>query len=195
MRAAPMPISTSESLISASRARSIFTWVILLLLDALDCLSAGEPKACEVLRRAQSSGLVTSIDCVREDSRRFQAIVAPALPHGFAARKLIKAGVKSWVVIHFPEAVYACNAYGQGFWQPSVRVPSKSIAGAAGAGDALAAGVLLGLHEDWPIGDCLRLGAAAAAMSLYHPTCSEGVKSTAACLALAQSLGFQPLPA
>jgi len=103
--------------------------------------------------------------------------------------------VRSWVVVHFPEAVCACSVSGEAVWQPSLRVPPADIAGAAGAGDALAAGVLLGVHEGWPMSDCLRLGVCVAAASLYHPTCSEGVKSTAECLALAERLGCQPLPA
>jgi len=28
------------------------------------------------------------------------------------ARQLLDAGVRSWVVIHFPEAVYACGVHG-----------------------------------------------------------------------------------
>ena len=38
-------------------------------------------------------------------------------------------------------------------------------------------------------------GVAAAAASLYHPTCSAGVGSVASCLALADRLGSNPLPA
>lgn len=202
----------------------IFHLGYLLLLDRLDALEGGKPRACEVLRRAKAAGLMTAIDCVSEDSSRFQSIVAPALPWvdvlfandfetekitgvplrqdgqivaasvGLAARKLLRAGVQSWVVIHFPEAAYACHAGGTGLWQGSLRVPAAEIGGAAGAGDALAAGVLLGLHEGWPMADCLKLGVSAAAASLYHPTCSEGVPTVEDCRALGTRLGFQPLP-
>jgi len=102
--------------------------------------------------------------------------------------------VIGWVVLHFPEAVYACSAAGDGFWQPSLRVPSADIKGAAGAGDAFAAGVLYGLHESWPMPKSLELGVCAAAAALYHPTCSEGVRPIEACLELGRRLGFQPLP-
>lgn len=203
----------------------IFHLGYLLLLDRLDELVNGRPRACEVLGRAKAAGLITSLDCVSEDSQRFQTIVAPVLPEvdllfandfetekitgtplrqggrvmamsvALAARNLLRRGVRSWVIIHFPEAVYACSASGQEIWQPSLRVPQAEIAGAAGAGDALAAGVLLGVHRDWPMEDCLRLGVAAAAASLYHPTCSEGVMSIAECLALAKRLGYQVPPA
>ncbi len=207
----------------ASKAK-LFHLGYLLLLDTLDRIVAGRPRACEVLLRAKAAGLRTSLDCVSEDSGRFQSIVTPALPlvdvlfandfeaekltgvplridgHtdasavSLAARKLLRSGVQSWVVIHFPEAAYACDASGKGIWQPSIRVPPGDIAGAAGAGDALAAGVLFGLHEDWAMSECLRLGVCAAAASLAHPTCSEGVKSVSACLELAHRFGFNSLP-
>lgn len=203
----------------------IFHLGYLLLLDRLDHLVDGRPSAYKVLQRAKAAGLITSLDCVSEDSQRFQTIVAPVLPEvdllfandfetekltgiplrqdgrivamsvGLAARNLLRRGVKSWVIIHFPEAVYASSASGHEIWQPSLRVPQSDIAGAAGAGDALAAGVLLGVHEGWQMADSLRLGVSAAAASLYHPTCSEGVKSVADCLAMTKRLGFQDLPA
>jgi sugar/nucleoside kinase (ribokinase family) len=202
----------------------IFHLGYLLLLDRLDQLVDGRPAACEVLQRARAAGLVTSVDCVSEDSQRFQTIVAPVLPHidllfandfeaerttGIAlrndgrvsatavvraARDLCRRGVQSWVVIHFPEAVCACSPTGQEVWQPSVRMAPADIAGTAGAGDALAAGVLYGVHEGWPMAECLRLGVGAAAASLRHPTCSEGVLPAAACLALVEERGCIPLP-
>ena len=195
----------------------------LLLLDRLDLMVDGRPRATEVLRRARAAGLQTSIDCVSEDSERFQAVIAPVLPevdYFFAndfeaekiagiplrqndsihpgaveqtARRLLEGGVQSWVVIHFPEAVYACDVHGHGFWQPSLRVPPAGIAGAAGAGDALVAGVLFGVHEGWPMTECLRLGVCAAGSSLSHPTCSAGVLPVEACLALAQRFGYRSM--
>ena len=59
----------------------IFHLGYLLLLDRLDQLVDGRPRACEVLQHAKSAGLLTSLDCVSEDSQRFQTIVAPALPY------------------------------------------------------------------------------------------------------------------
>ena len=69
------------------------------------------------------------------------------------------------------------------------------IKGAAGAGDAFAAGVLYGLHEGWRIAECLQLGAAAGAASLCDPTCSEGVLSIEGSLELGHRFGFHPVPA
>lgn len=223
-RGANAHLDTEHFNFESSQAK-FFHLGYLMLLDRLDEVVGGVPRACEVMQRAKAAGLCTSLDCVSEDSRRFDSIVAPVLPYvdllfandfeaekltgvplrsgssisassvGLAARRLIKRGVKSWVVIHFPEAVYACNAEGQGLWQPSLRVPPGDIVGAAGAGDALAAGVLLGLHENWAMSECLRLGVAAAATSLYDPTCSAGVQTVDASLALAQRLGYHSLPA
>lgn len=196
----------------------------LLLLDRLDVIDDGCPRACQVLRRARAAGLRTSLDCVSEDSLRFKTIVAPALPDvdllfandyeaekltgiilreggvicpsavEAAARVLIGMGVRSWVVVHFPEAVYACNVSGQGHWQPSLRVPASEVRGTAGAGDALAAGILLGVHEEWSMTDSLKLGVCAAAASLSHPSCSAGILPLNDCLALAERYGYNQFP-
>lgn len=208
---------------SRTRAK-IFHLGYLLLLDRLDTVAGGVPRACEVLKRAIEAGMQTSLDCVSEASQRFQTIVIPALPlvdtlfvNDFEAEKLtgislkrsgriateaivsagralLQAGVRRWVVIHHPQAAYACGVDGQEVWQPSVTVPPGEIAGAAGAGDALAAGVLLGMHEQRPMTECVRLGVCAAAASLYHPTCSEGVMQADVCLNLGMRLGFQTGP-
>jgi len=196
----------------------------LLLLDRLDVIDDGFPRACQVLQRAKAAGLRTSLDCVSEDSQRLGTIVAPALPYvdilfandyetekltsiplrqgdsvcsaavESAARVLIEMGVRSWVVVHFPEAVYACNASGQSLWQPSLRVPPSRIRGTAGAGDALAAAILLGVHEEWLMADSLKLGVCAAAASLFHPSCSAGILPFNDCLALAERYDYKKLP-
>ena len=195
----------------------------LLLLDRLDGLERGETRACEVLRRARAAGLLTSVDCVSEDSQRFTERVAPVLPHvdvffandfeaerltgivlrtegvlqpaavRAAAERLLAAGVNRWVVLHFPEGGYAYGSSGDRHWQPALRLPPERIAGAVGAGDALAAGVLYGLHENWPMAEALTLGVTAAA-ALTDPTCSQGVRSVSACLELAATFGFQTTP-
>lgn len=204
---------------SRSRAR-IFHLGYLLLLDRLDDASDGVPAAVGVLRAARAAGLKTSADVVSEAGDRFARIVRPVLPHldclfvnefeaaqvtGIettrdghidraaierAAEELVREGVNEWVVVHFPAAVLACGARGERIWQPSLRVPPAFVQGAVGAGDALASGVLHGLHEGWPMAEALRLGVCAAAASLAHPTCSEGVRPATECLALAERFGF-----
>jgi sugar/nucleoside kinase (ribokinase family) len=196
----------------------------LLLLDRLDIVENGHPRACEILRRARAAGLGTSLDCVSEDSGRLRTIVVPALPdvdilfaNDFEAEKLtgiplrkagsitpssveaaagelIGMGVRSWVVIHSPEATHARSSRGEALWQPGLRIPASDIRGTAGAGDALAAGVLMGVHEGRPMADSLRLGVCAATASLHHPSASAGVLPVEQCLALEGRYGFQNLP-
>ena len=199
----------------------IFHLGYLLLLDRLDALSAaGQTGAAEVLRRARAAGLRTSADCVSDQSGRFRAVAAPALPHvdyffandfeaekltglslrraqrldpasvRAAARALLEAGVRTWVFLHCDEGVFAASRETE-VWQPSLRVPPGDIRGAAGAGDALAAGVLYGLHEDWDVTRSLRLGVSAAAASLYDPRCSAGLRPVEDCGRLAEQLGFR----
>ncbi|HEY3913534.1 MAG TPA: PfkB family carbohydrate kinase, partial [Verrucomicrobiae bacterium] len=109
-----------------------------------------------------------------------------------AAGALLQAGVRDLVVIHFPEGAFARTRKGEDFWQSSLNLPAEHIAGTAGAGDAFAAGVLMGLHEGWDLQRCLYTGVCVAAASLSHPTCTGGVKSLPAALKLARKFGHQP---
>jgi sugar/nucleoside kinase (ribokinase family) len=198
-----------------------FGYLLLLdRLDA-PVLGGNVPAAVDVFRAARASGLKTSMDLVSEPSDRFTTIVRPVLPWvdwlfanefeverlagiatapnvaidrdavARAAAALITDGVREWVFVHFPAGVFACNTRGETLWQPSLCVPDTKIKGAAGAGDALASGILHALHEGWAMADALRLGVCAAAASLTHPTCSEGVLPIADCLALAAEYGFR----
>jgi sugar/nucleoside kinase (ribokinase family) len=108
------------------------------------------------------------------------------------AGALLQQGVRELVIIHFPEGGFARTRKGEDVWQSSLKLSPKYIAGSAGAGDAFCAGVLYGLHEDWELPRCLLAGVCVAAMSLAHPTCTDGVKPLAACLALAKKFGFRP---
>lgn len=107
-----------------------------------------------------------------------------ALRH--AAGSLLQLGVKELVVIHFPEGGFARTRKGEDFWQSSLNLPSKWIAGTAGAGDAFCAGMLYGLHEGWDVGQCLLTGVCVAAASLSHSTCTGGVGSLEEALAIAK---------
>ena len=108
-----------------------------------------------------------------------------------AAGALLQLGVKELVVIHFPEGGFARTRKGDDFWQPSLNLPAKAIAGTAGAGDAFCAGVLMGLHEGWDLQKCLETGACVAAASLSDPTCTGGMRPLAATLELAQKYKFR----
>jgi sugar/nucleoside kinase (ribokinase family) len=179
--------------------------------------------AASVLHRAREAGCRTSIDLVSEDSGRFAEIVLPALPQvdycilnefeierttGIptrsdgaiaidavrrAALRLIENGVNAWVVVHFPEGAFAMAPDGEECLQGSVLMPQDQIVSAVGAGDAFAAGVLFGLHEELPIEEALRHGVSAAAACLLSAGTSDGVRELEACLALGEKFGFRNL--
>ncbi|CAM3012866.1 carbohydrate kinase family protein [Rariglobus hedericola] len=182
------------------------------------------PLARDVLRRARAAGLLTALDCVSASPERFRTVVTPVLPEvdvlfvndyeaeqltGLdlgrgaslnrnsveqAARALIALGVRRHVILHFPEGTCAASIDGTVVWQPAVRIPAPLIAGAAGAGDAFAAGCLLALHDDQPLAAALELGVCTAATSLLHPTCSESVRPAGDTLAFGRAHGFITLP-
>lgn len=179
-------------------------------------------KAAWLLAEASRAGMKTAIDVVSEDGDRFAHVVQPALPHvdwaflnefeaerttGIAIRRggaldraaleragvaLLELGVHQAAFLHAPEGAMAVAADGRRLWQGAVRLPQSAIAGAVGAGDAFAAGVLYGLHEGSPLEECLRGGVSAAAASLSHPSASGGVRSLTDCLSQAEQFGFAP---
>jgi sugar/nucleoside kinase (ribokinase family) len=179
--------------------------------------------AASVLNRAQEAGLKTSVDVVSVDSDKFCEIVLPALRFcdycilnefeaerttgikitkegtidlgaaRTAARELARAGVREWVVLHFPAAAIAAGSKNQELLQASVNMPQSSVAGTTGAGDAFAAGVLFGLHENVPIKTALTYGVCVAAASLTDPTSSGGIVPLAECLALADRYGYRSI--
>lgn len=197
---------------------------LLLLdrLDAV--ADDGTTGASRLLRRARALGFKTSVDVVSEHGDRFPAVVTPALPHtdylivneleaskstgidvlrdgaidfslvSRAAVRLLDLGVNEWVVVHAPEGALAVRKGGESFVQGSVAMPPEKVAGTAGAGDAFAAGALMGLHEGWPMPDCLRLGVCAAATSLLKPTCTDGILPAHACIRFGETMGFRPPP-
>jgi sugar/nucleoside kinase (ribokinase family) len=178
-------------------------------------------KAGALLQKASQHGFITSVDVVSEESDRFERIVLPALPFIdiiflnefeagqaaslkvrqndqidvpmllMAAQMLLDKGVRRWVVIHFPEGALAMSRKGDRLFQPSLKVPPNQIGGAVGAGDAFAAGILLGYHDGRPMEDCLVFGVCAAAASLRHPSTSGSVENIVTCLALGEEFGYR----
>jgi sugar/nucleoside kinase (ribokinase family) len=210
---------------SRSNARHFHLGYALLLDALDQVGGKGIPRMGEVLAGARSAGLTTSLDCASEHSDRFISVIIPVLsdvdvlfvndfeaekltgislrrgggisrePVEEAAQKLLALGVRQQALVHFPEGAYSCKRDGTVDWSPSLRIPAESIAGAAGAGDAFAAGVLLGLHEGWPVERCLALGMCTAAASMTEVTCSAGVRSFTECLALANRWGYHEFAA
>lgn len=170
----------------------------LLLLDRID------PVAPDLLAKLRTMGVKTSVDVVSEASERFIRVVLPALNHidylilneieageisghrirrsdgshdldklKLAARKLARDNL---VVIHMPEGALALSHTQGELWIPSR--PATKIVSAVGAGDAFAAGMLYGLHEEWPISRCVALAHAAATACLGHETTTGGLRPT-----------------
>ena len=178
--------------------------------------------AAEVLERATDAGMKVSIDCVSEDSDRFPRIVKPALKHcdyclmnefeagrvtgrrvrhddklnlgelRDAMKALLDEGVRERVIVHYPEGACALGRDGKWHEHNSVNKPPGFIKGTAGAGDAFAAGVLLGWHDELPVETQLRYGVCAAAANLTDETCTGGMMPLADCLALGEKFGYRP---
>lgn len=205
---------------SATGAR-IFHLAYLMLLDTLDALDAeGRSGASRVLEAASTAGLTTTVDLVSIDQPDFADRVNPSLPfvdylflneleaalllgrplpdiasRRAAARELLDRGIRRAVVLHFEEGAVAAERDGTECLQPSLDLPADHVAGATGAGDAFVAGVLHGIHEDEPLAAALRLGVAAAAACLAHPSPSQGVGSLDECRSLLKRFPERRLPA
>lgn len=108
-----------------------------------------------------------------------------------AAFKILEMGVNKWVILHFPLGAIAVNREGKQLFQPSLNLPADRIEGAVGAGDAFAAGVLMGIHDHLPMEACLELGVCAAASSLFAATSSDGILAAETCLELPGIYGYR----
>jgi sugar/nucleoside kinase (ribokinase family) len=105
---------------------------------------------------------------------------------------LIDQGVSALAVVHFPAGCVAAAPGGRTWRQGSVRLPREQVRSTTGAGDAFAAGVILGLHEGWPAERCLRLAVASAAACVRSPNTSDGIRPAEQCLAEADRAGYRP---
>jgi sugar/nucleoside kinase (ribokinase family) len=105
---------------------------------------------------------------------------------------MIDRGVSLLAVVHFPAGCVAAGPGGRTWRQGSVRLPREQIRSTTGAGDAFAAGVILGLHEGCPVERCLRLAVASAAACVRSPSTSDGIQRAEACLAEADRAGYRP---
>jgi len=204
-------------------ARIFHMAYLLLLdkMDELD--ESGRSVASYIFEEAQQLGFKTSSDIVSEASDRFQKVAPTSLPYlnylfvnEYEASRLtdidimeygkismgkaekvveliVDMGVKDFIILHFPEGAIACDAKKQKTIHPSLNIPAELIKGSAGAGDAFAAGVLLGLHEGWPIRECLRLGTCAGGSSLFDESCSDSVNTVKEVLKLESKFGLKSL--
>ena len=202
--------------LTRTNARIFYLGYLCLLrkLDAVD--ASGRTAASRVFENARTLGLLTAADLVSSDTSDFDAIVNPSLPHldflflneyelarlvgdhvgknpkqlEAQARRILQRGVRNAVIVHLPDGALCVRHGEMTLTQPAVRVPANMIAGTAGAGDAFAAGFLLGLHEGWDEQRCLELGVCCAAASLRDATCSAAIEPWQNCLALGRQWGF-----
>ncbi len=152
--------------------------VALPCLPHLDSIIVNEVEAAALADVAvPRSGVDTDVDW-------------PALEQ--LATRLVELGVGGLAVVHFPAGCVAAAPDGRVWRQGSVRMPRAEIRSATGAGDAVASGVVLGLHEGWAVPDCLRAGVTTAAASLRTAGTSDGIGRLSACLALGDEFGFRP---
>lgn len=111
-----------------------------------------------------------------------------------AASLIMEMGVIKWVFLHYQHGVLAMNSKKETIYQPGIQLPDEAIKGTVGAGDAFAAGLLLGIHEDFGIKKSVELGVCAAASCLSSPTCSDGITSYKDCLSIAEKYGYRKMP-
>ncbi len=177
------------------------------------------------LREARRSGLVANLELMTIARARVAALARPCLPHldmlianefeigavadvetrrtngpdlaaiAAAVETTLSLGAMTLVVAHFPEGAIVATREGGRYTVGSVAIPDDAIAGANGAGDAFAAGMLYALHEGWEIEAAVRLAHACAAASARAVSTTAGVARAAECLALAEHWGFRPAPA
>jgi len=165
-------IKTAIDIVSENSNR--FASVIPSCLPHIDFLFLNEFEASRITNLSVSNnGVDIHIQKLRE-----------------AARKLIDMGVNEYVFLHFHDGVLFMDKNGNFRIQPRVNLPNDKVKGAAGAGDAFAAGVLYGLHENMSIDEALRCGVCTAASSLFSSSCSGGIKTLNEVLALGDEFGF-----
>jgi sugar/nucleoside kinase (ribokinase family) len=179
-----------------------------LLLDRFDAPDEeyGTVMA-KTLAKAKQHGMITSLDVVSENSKRFKKIVSPCLKYcdnliineveasmicempvrkegkldeGYMRNicsKLISCGVNERVIIHAPEASCGMSRKEDFELSPSFLLPKGFIKGSVGAGDAFCAGALYAIYKGFGIKDILLIGAAAAVCSLSELNSIDGMKS------------------
>ena len=181
-------------------------------------------RSAELLRQARATGAQTCVDLVTAAPERFDTVVPPVLRQAdlclmneleaerltglglrqngelvgdrgvAAARSILDRGVHRCVVIHSAEGAVALAKDGACARRGSAWVPPERIGGSAGAGDAFAAGFLLGWHEQAGLDEALLDGIAAATACLLEPTTSDGVRPLAECRELIRALGLRAAP-
>lgn len=109
-------------------------------------------------------------------------------------KALFDLGVGEWAVIHCPEGGFGMDRTGEFAVCGQIPTPPGFIRGKVGAGDAFCAGVLSAAHRGMSLAEALRLGNAAATVSLNAPGATEAMTTVEECLRIADEFGEGPLP-
>lgn len=207
--------------LSSSSARILYLGYPGLLpgLDGKQT-SSGRTGVAELLDRARQTGIVTAVDLVSAETSdwiligtaipfidllflneweaaRLLGQTPPADPSVSTGtllewgRRLIERGVRRAVVIHCSRVALCVPANAPAVKLGAVQVPAEELRGTCGAGDALAAGFLLGYHRAQSWEACLELAVCSAATCLNDPSSSAGVRPAIDCLAYGRRHGFQ----
>ena len=107
--------------------------------------------------------------------------------------KLFELGVSEWAVIHSPEGGFGMDKDGDYAECGLVYTPSGFIKGKVGAGDAFCAGVLSAAHRGLSLLDAVKLGNAAATVSLRSPGATEAMETIEETMRICSELGFEPV--
>ncbi len=108
-------------------------------------------------------------------------------------KALFELGVSTWAVIHCPEGGFALDKDGNYAECGLVRMPKDMIKGKVGAGDAFCAGVLAAAHRGLSLDYAVKLGNAAATVSLRSPGATEAMETVEEAMRIAEELGFEPV--
>ncbi len=174
-----------------------------------------------VLKQARAAGLQTNIELVSVAPEVLRDLALPCLPHLStlvvndyeiraltgsetacagdtgrhemidAAVAVLQKGQMELVVIHFPQGAVLADRDGTILFQPSIAVPTDSIGGANGAGDAFAAGFFYGRYNGWDPQRCLVMAHATAAACLAAPSTYESVQGWQDNMALVDRWGWR----
>ena len=109
-------------------------------------------------------------------------------------RALFGLGVGEWAVIHCPEGGFGMDRSGRFAAYGQIPTPPDYIRGKVGAGDAFCAGVLAAAHRGGSLAEALRLGNAAATVSLNAPGATEAMRTAEECLAVTDAFGAPVCP-
>jgi sugar/nucleoside kinase (ribokinase family) len=160
-----------------------------LVLPGID----GEPTA-DLLRYAQSNGVITFLDTVWDDTGRWMALLEPSLPYidyfipslpeaqaivGLqgpqeVAQALLNHGPKVVGLKMGSDGCLVMNEEGETIQFPAYDV---QVVDATGAGDAFAAGFIAGVWLGWPLDKTVRFASAVGALCVTGVGASGGVRS------------------